>query len=207
MAFKTNREIDQKTLERVEIIQSEIMRLYMLTDRFLGRALLKIGREARAYAPDALGNPAAGGYDVILAWGVIPRLASRLGENDLLPAEEAFARSLTADAAEFRTLVGSCMNNSSLRLLVAETDSLPLSLLNREFVNGNPITMALDRVHPPTPESADWCARHMREISWNRFGHGEHDAWSPEFQNFEGMTARLQLMAEPLPDPDDGLEP
>ena len=206
MAFKIDPEKHAKLLEQIGITRAEMERLHGLPDRFLGRALLKIGREARDAVPDALGNPSAGGYGVMLTWGVIPRLAARLGETDLMPAETAFARSLATDGPGFREVVGQCMANHELQKIKSGKVSQSFRLLNHDFVNGNPITITLDRVHPPTQESNDWIARHMREISRARFGHEEHVAWSPAFQDYKDRNLSFFRQVSKANDPYDGPE-
>src|SRR3546814_13658927 len=49
--------------ERIAAVQQEVERLYGLSDRWLGEALLKLARETRAEFPDLAVNPHGLSYD------------------------------------------------------------------------------------------------------------------------------------------------
>ncbi len=182
--------------ERIEMVGRTMRRMHAMTDPFLARNLLRLARQARQEMPDVLGNPGSTGYDPALVWQVIPELAKRIGGAPLLPNEGCDFLYTAQDARGLRETVGRCLDNSSLgRLAVKRRASAPtapqeplaLDILGHDFVNGNPIAMAADRLHPPAPEGSDredWLARHMREISRYRFGHAGHAAWSPSFQDY-----------------------
>lgn len=168
---------------------AEVERLHGLSDRFLGRALIGLSRQARRDAPDLFEDREVSGYEALLVRAVVPRLARDLGEMGLDAEERSLLPLAAGDGACLRQLVGACLDNQRLDRLGGQRGSPALRLLGRSFVNGNPVTIALDRVAPPLPESRDWVARHMREISRARFGHEGHVAWSPEFQLYPRAEA------------------
>lgn len=178
----------EETRERLDEETKRIDRLHGMPDRFLGRALLQLGREASQAAPKRFGGAEIGGYGDLIVRAVIPRLASGLGETNLTAEERSLLSVTPADPEELRMFVGTCMGNSDISTIAREVTEgdgkRALDLLARDFVNGNPITIALDRVVPPNPECEDWVVRHMREISRVRFGHEDHIAWSPAFQSY-----------------------
>lgn len=203
MTFKFRDLIDKPSRERHDKVAREIDRLYRLPDRFLARSLVKIARDSRATAPGLMGNAFDCGYDGLLAWGVVTHIARHLGETDFTENELAAARSIDPDPVAVRRLAGNCLNNNSISRWGERLGSFDLALLGNEFVNGNPVTIGLDRVHPPEPTSRDWIAVHMREVSRARFGTEAHDTWSPQFQN-HGRDGKLfpERDAPPLRDPE-----
>jgi hypothetical protein len=199
--------LSPKTASRLIKVRTEMDRIYDLPDRFLGRILLRLARQAREDAPKELGVAGAAGYENLIIWQVIPKLAGLLGEKSLTRLETIGALKTHQTGENFRELVGTCLGYSNLHGLAREKDSMALFLLSNDFVNGNPITMALDRVAPPDLEAKDWVARHMREISQVRFGHPFFDRWDPEFQKFDSVLNDSEILTtfppvSPLGGPD-----
>lgn len=192
---------------RLGDVSREMTRLHGLSDRFLGRALLDLARRAIDADPDLGGDPRRRGYESLLIRSVLPRLALELGESGLTSVEAAGARAAPPLGAEFRALVGTCLNNAAFRLFVGSQDP-QLRALSLGFANGSPVTIGLDRVCPPTPTSDDWVARHIREVSRARFGNERFSAWEPAMQDYPGrggfaFKRRPGTTPEPEPDSDE----
>jgi hypothetical protein len=187
MAIDWKNIISPEARARVEEVGREVERLHALPDRFLARALLDMARRGREDHPERLGVPREAGYGNLLIWSVIPALAQRLGEKGLTETEKSCAREVPREPAELRRFIGNCLLNSDLQTLGIEAGSRALDVLGHSIVNGNPITSALDRIAPPAPESDDWVARHMREVSRSRFGDERFDSWTPEFQDWKAV--------------------
>ncbi|MCA9774263.1 MAG: hypothetical protein KC466_17730 [Myxococcales bacterium] len=183
------------------LIGRELTRLYGLPDRFLGRALIDLARNAITADPDLGGDPRKRGYESLLIRSVLPRLARALGETGLTALEAAGARAAPEPGPELRTLVGTCLNNAVFRPFVTHPDP-QLRALTLGFANGSPVTIGLDRVSPPTYASDDWVARHIREVSRARFGNERFSAWEPAMQDYPGrgrfaFRRRPEALAEP----------
>lgn len=180
--------------DRAELARkkTEILRLHRLPDRFLARALIQLSREACKDLAQVRPSFVVG-YDERILKSVIPRLAHALGETGLTEDERDAIQSVPEKGQPLRDHVGICMKNEDLARLAIETSSDALAILSNSFVNGNPITSALDRVAPPSPESDDWVARHMREISRARFGDARCDRWEPEFQDYQRSYSDLSV--------------
>ena len=174
--------VSPATFARHQATKTELARLHALPDRWLAAALLSLARSARADHPE-LQDPHSGVYAASFLWQVVPEAARRLG-GKMLPNEATRYRH--QDGREFRETLGVYLKNGELRLYMDPSDReratpTALEILDHEFVNGNPVAMAADRIHPPPPageDREDWIARHMREVSRNR-GHGDIASWSP----------------------------
>lgn len=191
--------LSPETLARMDAKRAEIGRLYALGDRWLAEEILKHARLVRQIYPDRLGQDAhvnRSSYSTAYVWNVVPEIAARLGATHFLAGErsEEF-RMLSSDA--LRDWVGGAMPWVG-SLPMAQKDLVrgfhPWDLLTTEFVNGNPVVFALDRVAPPSDESKDWCARHMREIARNR-GFEPVSGWHPWFNDYEARRAREASLA------------
>ena len=181
----------------------EMARLYALPDRFLGRALLDLSRRAIEADPDLAGDPRKRGYESLLIRSVLPRLALELGETRLTTFEQAGARAAPLAGHALRSLTGTCLNNAGFRGFVESPDP-QLRVLSLGFANGSPITIGLDRVSPPQPNSDDWVATHIREISRARFGDERFSSWTPAMQEYPGRgRPAFKRRPEPEPDPSD----
>lgn len=201
MSFRLK--LSSEAIARLEAEANIAAGYHAMTDAFLAHSLLRAARTARREAPAELANPAERNYDTTLVWHVIPVLASRLGPVTLLPNEGTDRDVAGLDDRKLRTLVGQCLRNSGLGSLGRKhrpngTCPCALDVLGREFVNGNPIAMAADRVSPPDlsdDSREDWLAVHMREVGRSRFGHEEFLAWEPAFQDWKNAS-----IAEPEAD-------
>lgn len=184
MAFKL---ILSPELRREQAMMTrELDRLYRLPDRWLGEELLKLARRAREENPGLLGRYEARSYSDSFVWEVVPEVARRLGAK-LSPDESQSHEFRSLHATRLRQVVGTYLQNTSLRYGLDERqaygDRVPaIELLQHEFVNGNPVAFAMDRLAPPAPEGQDrddWLARHIREVG--RFVGGRPVAcWSPD---------------------------
>lgn len=186
-------------------VRREMVRLHGLSDRFLGRALLDLSRRAIEADPELGGDPRRRGYESLLIRSVLPRLALELRETGLTGVERAGARAAPLSGPELRRLTGTCLNNAAFRLFVESPDP-QLRALSLGFANGSPITIGLDRVSPPQPNSDDWVVTHIREISRARFGDERFSAWSPAMQDYPGKVRyafKRGLVASEAADPDD----
>lgn len=186
---------------RLGEVSREMARLHALPDRFLGRALLDLARNAVRADPRLKGDPRERGYESLLIRSVLPRLAQDLGETRLTAQERAGARATPACPAELRSLTGTCLNNAAFSRFVQSPDP-QLRALSLGFANGSPITIGLDRACPPTPQSDDLIVRHMREISRVRFGDERFSAWAPAMQVYPGR-GRGAFKRPPEPEPND----
>ena len=187
-------------MARIAATRDEMARLHALPDRWLAEALLRMAREARSSHPD-LRDPFGDTYSPAFLWQAVPEAARRLG-GKLSPNEAADPSYRTMPDAEFRAMLGIYLKNVSLSRYAdpAGRDRArpsAMDLLGHEFVNGNPVAMAADRICPPPPpgdDRGDWIARHTREISRTR-GHGETAEWHP------GILGRAEPEEAEVPAP------
>jgi hypothetical protein len=128
-------------------------RIYALTDRFLGRALLALCREARRMHPGALARAPTSGSDlgVFLVWDIGPEIAARLGETVFHPQERRDTVRL-ASIADLRHWAWLCLTHTGP--FVGEMDSVPMAgdswnVIRRDVADGNPVFIALDRLARP----------------------------------------------------------
>lgn len=187
----------------------EMARLYALPDRFLGRALLDLSRRAIDADPELGGDLRNRGYESLLIRSVLPRLALELGETRLTALEQAGARAAPLAGHALRSFTGTCLNNAGFRGFVESPDP-QLRVLSLGFANGSPITISLDRVSPPQPNSDDWVATHIREISRARFGDERFSAWAPTMQDYPGKgrhAFKRRLVTTEAADPGDDATP
>ena len=188
----------------------EIIRLHGLPDRFLARALRDIGRSARRELGSPYDYPGFTGYGAATLWTILPGLARALGETDLTQDERLGALLMPEEKPRMRLITGLCLSNSEIpgRAIrqVVTGKMMNCFLISSDFVNGNPITSALDRVAPPGPQSTDWVARHMREVSGHRFGHSDHISWSPEFNQWKRKDLNIFAPEFLEDDPEDDLD-
>lgn len=177
-----------EALARSNAERDELIRMWRLQDRFLAADLVRKVREARFLYPKVLDRDPNGwsSYEKTFVWDVVPEVAARLGETAFQPNERsAEVRSCTD--VELRQWLGLSLNNMGMiREAWIEKDPLinPWLMLTHSIPNGNPALFAMDRISPPTMESDDWGARHVREIARNR-GFEGISAWSPMMQNYD----------------------
>jgi hypothetical protein len=206
MAFKIDELLSQKSRDMILKTQDEMLRIFSLQSRFLGRALLQLSRDVRKADPERFGQP-VDSYEKRILWTVLPGLAAHLGEDGLDADERLAVRDLPVDRAEMRTYVGHLMNNSRFERTLEEFENEKLRLLSNEIVNGNPITVGLDRVAPPLDTDMDWPAKYTREISRVRFGDERFTGWAPEMQDYKGLEDPFSGSALDNPIDDDDLQP
>lgn len=194
MAF-TNIDLPDHIRARLDATRDEMARLHGLPDRWLAQALLNMARGARASHAD-LADPDQQVYGPAFLWHLVPEVARRLG-GQLQPGEGDRYRHL--DDYSLRVVAGRYLKHAGLGYYDTgsqeRSEPSSLDLLDHDFVNGNPVAMAVDRIHP-APEKGqdgmDWIALHMREVSGFR-GHGDVASWSP--------PQPPHLVASPAPSP------
>lgn len=183
--------------ERILQVEATILRLYQLPDRFLARALRDMARSARKELGERYEQPLLSGYGTTLLWTTLPGMAAMLGETEFTPTEIDSMTSLPKARAALRRHVGLCLENSEIRpKTVLRHDTPCCWLISSEFVNGNPVTIALDRVAPPEHSDTDWVTRHMREVSRARFGHDDTIMWTPAFNPWKMGHPDLEQTAD-----------
>ncbi len=192
-------------IRRRVIAQSrECERLHALSDRWLGEAVLKLARDVRSRVPAMADQTRERRtYEGYVLWEAIPEMARRVGCT-LLPNEASDPTVRRATPWDLRMAVGHAYGNVSRDALDEASrpgsDLCPVEFLTREAANGSPIAMLLDRVAPPTPDSPDRIATHLREVCRCR-GIPRQDAWSPAMDDYEGRSTS----AMPVDDLDDEL--
>ena len=183
--FKLSKEI----LENIATTKNELNRFYRLTPRFKARALIEYAHVAKSELPELLDGirdtARKDGYNHGLINIIIPGLAYRLGETQLNADEMNSIGDFPFEPQKIRNMVSMYMKNADMYNKMNLGNAPVTEFLGHDFINGNVITMAMDEIAPPTSESDDWVARHMREISHGRFGDERYDAWCPEFQEYE----------------------
>lgn len=179
-------------------VEASVLRLCQLPDRFLARALRDIARSARRELGERYEQALMSGYGTTLLWTTLPGLAARLGETDFTSMELENMTGLPQARDRLRRHVGLCLQHSEIRAKTALRHDAPSCwLIGNEFVNGNPVTIALDRVAPPEPTDTDWVTRHMREISRARFGHDDILRWTPDFNTWKMAHPETASIIEP----------
>ena len=125
---------------RLDARHAELLRLYKLTDPWLGVQLLKLTRTARSYAPNCRSDGLT--YESGLVWSIVPELARRLAPHVrlLLPEIDWEVRALSHE--ELRIRIGHTLAN------VGRSELPGWDLLTAEAPNGNPVMFGIDRLCP-----------------------------------------------------------
>jgi hypothetical protein len=194
--------------QRIDAVRAEMDRLYTLQDRWLAEELLRLSRDARQLMETHFPTGHVG-YDQFMVNDIAPEIARRLGGK--LNADEAQNTAIRSSSdRELRENLGHYFNNQQVgtkgyelrRMMKDAGKEAPvfyaLDIIGHEFVNGNPLAMAMDRICDPAPageDKDDWLARHTREISRNR-GFEPTGSWSPDMQG-------RAVKPEPEPEPED----
>src|SRR3546814_731879 len=148
--------------ERIAAVQQEVERLYGLSDRWLGEALLKLARETRAEFPDLAVNPHGLSYDANFVWHVVPEVAKRLGARNLQPNEGISQNIASMNDDALRCTVGAYLHNIAIdRMGMSVKGPRPTAaeILAHSLPNGNPVAFAVDRIAPaplPGEDTDDW---------------------------------------------------
>jgi hypothetical protein len=184
--------LSPEAIARGNAEREELIRMWRLSDRFLAADLLRKVREARFMYPKVFDLDPNGWstYEKSFVWDLVPEIAARLGETAFQPNERKAEVRACSDI-ELRDWVGLSLNHMGM-IREAWIEKYPILnpwlMLTHSVPNGNPVLFAMDRVSPPTQESQDWGAKHVREIARNR-GFGDVSAWSPMLQNFNIFPA------------------
>jgi hypothetical protein len=150
-----------ETRARLDEENKEVLRLFSLTDAWLATALLGMSRQARKVA--GLAQPDVPTYDSRLVWGILPELARRLGTPRRLVLEEIDWEIRNLSNYELRVRLGHTLYN------VRERSLAPWNLLTRIPSNGNPVAIAMDRLHPGTlGDKGDPITKSLEEVCQHR---------------------------------------
>lgn len=203
MSFRFNLSPEAKA--RMHAMGREMERLYALPDRWLAEELLRLARQARRECPEALKSPFDAAYDANFVWHLVPNIAKRLGATQLQLNENRDERASTLQGQDFREFAGAYLRNISIDRLqrdgVRGAHLTACDILGRSFVNGNPVTMAVDRlIKPPPPgaDQSDWIAAHMREIARIRGFDPATATWSPGLQRYKDRKV-VELVRDDAP--------
>ena len=161
--------------ERLEAEYSELLRLYGLTNQWLGHALLKLARQAQQSRPDLA--PPSNCYESVFIYGVIPELCRRLtGVKLKLPEIDWVIREKSN--YDLRLLIGYCLQN------IAESRLPGWDLISLEAINGNAVVFAIDRLCPGViGDKADPLVKGISEIAQIR--NTPYDGiWRPTLMNY-----------------------
>lgn len=188
MAFKIRDLLEPRERLLIDRTGAEITRLYGLPDIELATYLLTLARGLRAEFPDQLSDPNGATYEANLVWHLIPEVAKRLGATGILPHEATYSHIATLKNDELRNCVGTYLKHVAIHHFAPDSARDTPSFADiacHDIANGNPVAIAVDRIHPAPAAWADrhdWIARYVREISAAR-GHEQTPYWSPDLQN------------------------
>lgn len=165
--------ITEEVREFMDSEQRESERLYGLTNRWLGDALLQLSRVARCHAHHL--KPSQRVYDNTFIWQVVPEIAKRLGVRRFLPSERTDREITQMSDGELREMAMLCIGNISL----SRYWQLPgWSQLLKEPADGNGVVFAVDRLSPGSLERPDSIVRRLQEVAHNR-GVQYDGVWTP----------------------------
>jgi hypothetical protein len=152
--------------------QSELARLYELTNLELAAELMNLVAAARLERPDMTVDREV--YDSSLLWHVIPEVARRLGAT-CAPSEKVEPKLQLESPQEFRRTIG-----IYLRFVARYETGTAWNILTNEACNGNPLVFAVDRLCPGDLEDKeDWITRGIKEVAHHR-GVAYEGVWMPE---------------------------
>lgn len=135
---------------RLEYEENEAARLYELTDRWLGEALIALARQAQESL--RVRDPFYSTYDNAFVFNVVPEIAKRLGVTAFMASERLDADVVMLSNAELRRDAGHCLRNIGHSQYYGQSG---WNMLLRELANGNPVVYALDRLHPGRSDDMD----------------------------------------------------
>lgn len=196
--------LEGRTLERQDgWVAEEVERLFYLSDRFLGRAIIGAVRTARSIRPDGFAHHRVPGelrHAAALVWDIGPEIARRLGETDIRPSEIRPQVRAVSDV-NLRFWTWRCFQKTAVAFLNADSDAERYSawqLLLNDPSDGNPLFVALDRLAPPRNAQDDICARYIAARDRIR-GWGDGRAmWSPAGQGKRIRLSPAQMASVPL---------
>lgn len=165
--------LSPETRKRIDTETQEISRLFGLTDRWLGEALISLARSARAEVPQL--RPDNFIYDDTFVWHVVPEIAHRLGVTQFQAFEREDYEIRRYSNQELRERAGYCLGNISSSCYYAKPG---WSLLLHESANGNPVVFAVDRLAGGDIKDPDVITRRLVEIAGYR-GVEYAGRWTP----------------------------
>jgi hypothetical protein len=180
----------------------EVGRLFHLPDRFLGRAIIVTMRSARLSRPDRFAPnsvPSELKYAAALVWDIGPEIARRLGETDLNQGE-AGQRARYVSATELRLWAWTCLRKTAVTYVATSSQRghKDWRLILNDPSEGNPLFVALDRLHPPESDHDDVCARYIAAMDRNRGAEHVRLTWSPEPQGTRIRLSATEMLSVPL---------
>lgn len=180
-------------------VDEEVTRLFHLSDRFLGRAIIGTARTARSFREDGFAHhavPLQLRHAAALVWDIGPEIARRLGETDIRPGEIRTQVRAASDG-DLRHWTWRCLQRTATIFIAPDSDHGgsfdAWKLLLNDPSNGNPLFVALDRLAPPENTQDDICARYIAARDRSRGWGNGRTMWAPS----EG-TGRIRLSAEEI---------
>jgi hypothetical protein len=155
--------------------RGEVVRMHGLPDRWLGEELLRLMRRVTHSDPTMSDDP--------VLTQMLPEIARRLGAK-LRDGEHQGMHFLEMSPIEFRSAsLRTCYSGNYLvSFPQGEVGKAAAALLERDHLHGNPIIIALDRICPPAPptaDGADWVAWDTRVRSAVYFQE-QFSSWTPD---------------------------
>ena len=182
-----NHKKESASILRSENMKIVIMRIYSLSNRWLGEELIRLARRVRADFPDELGHPYAKEREVDFVWHIIPEISKRLGVTKFLPNERNNGDISSRDNQQLRIFLGVFLHEVNLsrwclKHFPHETFPKAGEILCNTITLGNPILFAMNKISepfPPEQDDIDWFSNEIRKFSVEQ-GHEETAIWNPD---------------------------
>lgn len=188
--------------------RTEMQRIARLPDAWLAREILKMARHVRALRADT--DPMRS-YTSALTFRVMPFLAARLDPTVKLLPEEKPSMDEALDPVTFmpamtperlREMVLSVTSNADITYGIEQRDprrrDMSIRLLERHAQHGNPVIVAIDRLHPELvtdpPEIEDTRAPlgGFQVVATTSWGYQKVVTWHPEMEDARQVMADLR---------------
>jgi hypothetical protein len=190
MAFKGIRGLlTPGQIDQVDRTRDYMASVHAMDNLALGQEIMRLAHEARRLYPEQLhrGERHRDTYTTSLFWDVAPEVARRLGVTVFGQTIRDDVRKATDQ--ELRNWVGSCIGGTPWSPRTGKDAEVgaplcPWQLLKHEAVNGNPLAIGVDRLHPATEyDRNDILSRAMNEVSSARGFEPALLMWNPEMDN------------------------
>ncbi|MBY3150972.1 hypothetical protein HFO56_00820 [Rhizobium laguerreae] len=184
------------------LVAESVERLFHLSDRFLGRAIVGTARSARSVRQDRFAHhsvPRELRHAAALVWDIGPEIARRLGESDIRPGEIRTQVRRVSDP-DLRFWTWTCLQKTASAFVVsADGDGHEAwRLLLHDPSEGNPLFIALDRLAPPENTHDDICARYIAARDRGRGGDSGRTMWTPSREGNRVRLSAAQMSQVPL---------